>query len=81
MDHPDVRRVIDFDEPVALLLVAVVHFLTDAEKPGQVVASTAQGFTVHAQGGFIDVVRCRFDEGAKIAAGEAGLAPGTLLGQ
>ncbi|MFD9002381.1 SAM-dependent methyltransferase [Streptomyces sp. NPDC059582] len=39
VDHPDVRRVIDFDEPVALLLVAVVHFLTDAENPGQIVAT------------------------------------------
>jgi methionyl-tRNA formyltransferase len=49
-------------------------------KPGQVVATTAQGFTVHAQGGFIDVLRCRFDEGPKISGGEAGLAMGTLLG-
>ena len=49
-------------------------------KPGQVVATTAQGFTVHAQGGFIDVLRCRFDDGPKIAGNEAGLAPGTLLG-
>ncbi|MFD5074332.1 SAM-dependent methyltransferase [Streptomyces sp. NPDC058371] len=39
VDHPDVRRVIDFGEPVALLLVAVLHFLTDAEKPEQVVAT------------------------------------------
>jgi hypothetical protein len=39
VDHPDVRRVIDFDEPVALLLVAVLHFLTDAEEPAQVVAA------------------------------------------
>ncbi|MGW5477799.1 SAM-dependent methyltransferase [Streptomyces sp. NPDC004008] len=39
VDHPDVRRVIDFDAPVALLLVAVLHFLTDAENPGQVVAT------------------------------------------
>ncbi|MDT0468205.1 SAM-dependent methyltransferase [Streptomyces gibsoniae] len=39
VDHPDVRRVIDFDEPVALLLVAVLHFLTDAENPGRVVAT------------------------------------------
>lgn len=38
LDHPDVRQVIDFNRPVALLLVAVLHFLTDAEKPGQVVA-------------------------------------------
>ncbi|MGW1160438.1 SAM-dependent methyltransferase [Streptomyces sp. NPDC002513] len=39
VDHPDVRRVIDFDEPVALLLVAVLHFLTDEERPEQVVAT------------------------------------------
>lgn len=50
-------------------------------KPGQVVATTAQGFSVHAQGGFIDVLRCRFDDGAKIAGGEAGLPVGTLLGR
>jgi hypothetical protein len=39
VEHPDVRRVIDFGEPVALLLVAVLHFLTDAERPEQVVAT------------------------------------------
>ncbi|WP_405884873.1 SAM-dependent methyltransferase [Streptomyces sp. NBC_01136] len=61
VDHPDVRRVIDFDEPVALLLVAVVHFLTDAEKPEQVVATLrdalpAGSFLVlsHATGDFAD---------------------------
>ncbi|MEV7084765.1 SAM-dependent methyltransferase [Streptomyces sp. NPDC093085] len=39
LDHPDIRRVIDFDRPVALFLVAVVHFLTDEEKPEEVVAA------------------------------------------
>jgi SAM-dependent methyltransferase len=39
LDHPDVRRVIDFDEPVALLLVAVLHFLTEEENPDAVVAT------------------------------------------
>ena len=39
VDHPDIREVIDFDQPVALILGAVVHFLTDAEKPEQVVAT------------------------------------------
>jgi hypothetical protein len=61
VDHPDVRRVIDFGEPVALLLVAVLHFLTDTEKPGQVVATLrdslpAGSFLVlsHATGDFAD---------------------------
>jgi methionyl-tRNA formyltransferase len=49
-------------------------------KPGQVTASTPESFIVHAQGGFIEVRRCRVDEGKKIAAGEAGIAEGTLLG-
>ncbi|MFJ1967565.1 SAM-dependent methyltransferase [Streptomyces sp. NPDC087903] len=61
LDHPDVRRVIDFDEPVALLLVAVVHFLTDADKPGRIIATLrdalpAGSFLVlsHATGDFAD---------------------------
>ncbi|MFF0461889.1 SAM-dependent methyltransferase [Streptomyces mexicanus] len=37
--HPEVRRVIDFDEPVALLLVAVVHFLADSDDPDGIVAT------------------------------------------
>ncbi|WP_328379203.1 SAM-dependent methyltransferase [Streptomyces sp. NBC_00440] len=39
LHHPDIRRVIDFDEPVAVLLIAILHFLTEAEKPEQVVAT------------------------------------------
>ncbi|MFK4104531.1 SAM-dependent methyltransferase [Streptomyces sp. NPDC019531] len=39
LDDPDVRAVIDFDEPVALLLVAVVHFLTEADKPQEIIAT------------------------------------------
>ncbi|MET9558481.1 SAM-dependent methyltransferase [Streptomyces sp. NPDC006645] len=61
VDHPDVRRVIDFDEPVALLLVAILHFITDAEKPERVVATLRDAlppgsFLVlsHATGDFAD---------------------------
>ncbi len=49
-------------------------------QPGQVVAATAASFIVHAQGGFIEVLRCRFEGGKKIAGGEAGIAVGTVLG-
>jgi methionyl-tRNA formyltransferase len=48
--------------------------------PGRVATVTPQSFTVHAQGGSIEVLRCRFDDGKKISAGEAGLVPGTMLG-
>ncbi len=36
--HPDVREMIDFDQPVGLLLFAILHHLSDAEDPAGVVA-------------------------------------------
>ncbi|GAA4786605.1 SAM-dependent methyltransferase [Streptomyces ziwulingensis] len=39
LDHPEVRKVIDFDLPVALLLVAVVHFVSEAEDPDRILAT------------------------------------------
>ncbi|MCI3274871.1 SAM-dependent methyltransferase [Streptomyces cylindrosporus] len=39
LDHPDIREVIDFAEPVALLLVAVVHFLSEADDPYGIVTT------------------------------------------
>jgi hypothetical protein len=36
---PQVRATIDFGEPVALLLVAILHFITDDEGPGRIVAT------------------------------------------
>src|SRR4051812_15293028 len=35
--HPEVARLIDFDQPVGLLLVAVLHFIRDEENPGDLV--------------------------------------------
>jgi methionyl-tRNA formyltransferase len=48
-------------------------------KPGQVTRADASGFAVYAHGGFIEVERCRWSDGAKIKAGEAGLAAGAML--
>jgi methionyl-tRNA formyltransferase len=47
---------------------------------GAIAAVTPQSFTVAAQGGLIEVLRCRLGEGKKIAGGEASLKPGTKLG-
>jgi hypothetical protein len=38
LGHPRVRRLIDFDEPVGLLVVAVTHFLPDSDDPWGVLA-------------------------------------------
>ncbi|MFI4986068.1 MAG: methionyl-tRNA formyltransferase [Alphaproteobacteria bacterium] len=50
------------------------------KKIGAVVSRSDKSFTVHGQGGFIEVLRCRFEDGKKIAANEAGIAEGALLG-
>jgi hypothetical protein len=42
LDHPVVREVIDFGEPVALLLVAVLHFIGDEHDPEAIVATLTE---------------------------------------
>ena len=37
--RPDIGRLIDFSQPVGLLLVSVVHFLSDQDDPWRIVAS------------------------------------------
>ncbi|MFF7337724.1 SAM-dependent methyltransferase [Streptomyces sp. NPDC008163] len=39
VEHPQVRGVIDFHRPVALVLTSVLHFLTDAQEPQRAVAT------------------------------------------
>jgi SAM-dependent methyltransferase len=36
--HPVTRRLIDFDQPVAILMFAMLHFVPDAEDPYRLVA-------------------------------------------
>ncbi|WP_225823616.1 SAM-dependent methyltransferase [Streptomyces naphthomycinicus] len=61
LDHPDVRQLIDFDQPVALLLVAILHFLTEADRPAEIVATLRDALPAgsylvlsHATGDFAD---------------------------
>ncbi len=39
LDNPQVRRLLDFTQPVAVLLVAVVHFINDEEDPAGIIAT------------------------------------------
>ena len=72
----DGKRLQIFD---ARKITARVFGVVKGLKLGEVAAITAEGFTVHGQGGFIEVLRCRLDKGAKVAAKDAGIAPGTVL--
>jgi SAM-dependent methyltransferase len=38
LEHPETRRLLDFKQPIALLLIAVVHFLDDGERPAEIIA-------------------------------------------
>ncbi len=58
---PDVRSLLDFDRPVGLLLVAIMHFVLDQDRPYEIVAelldALAPGSCVilsHGTGDFID---------------------------
>ncbi|GAA3463079.1 SAM-dependent methyltransferase [Saccharothrix longispora] len=39
LDHPETRRLLDFSEPVALLMVGVLLFISDDDRPGELVAT------------------------------------------
>jgi len=38
LDYPDLRALLDLDEPIAVLLVSVLHFVSDADDPHAIVA-------------------------------------------
>ena len=37
LDNPDLQKVIDFSRPVAVLFVAVLHFIRDSEDPAGII--------------------------------------------
>jgi methionyl-tRNA formyltransferase len=50
------------------------------KKLGEIVSLGDAGMRILAQGGFVEVSRVRLDDGAKIAASDAGIPAGTVLG-
>ena len=39
LDHPQVRDLLDFDQPIAVLLAAVLHFVEDTDEVGDILAT------------------------------------------
>jgi SAM-dependent methyltransferase len=39
LDNDETRRMLDLDRPIALMLVAVVHFLSDEDRPAEIIAT------------------------------------------
>jgi hypothetical protein len=38
VDHPDARRLLDFQAPIAVMMASVLHFIPDADDPFKIVA-------------------------------------------
>jgi len=64
--HPEARRLIDFTQPVGLLLVAVLHFIPDSGNPGEILAAFR---TALAPGSYLALSHACYD-----AVPEAGSA-------
>jgi hypothetical protein len=45
LQHGDVRRLIDFDRPVALLLLGIIHFVPDGDDPYRIVERLREAIT------------------------------------
>lgn len=44
LDHPDTRRVLDFDRPVGILLVALLHFIQESDDPAALIGTLLHDF-------------------------------------
>jgi S-adenosyl methyltransferase len=75
LDDPDLRRTLDFSEPVALMLVAVMHFILDADDPYAIVGRLVEALP---SGSYLVVAQATYDPlpPATVAALEAANARG-----
>lgn len=60
LEHPESRRLLDFDRPIALLLVAVVHFLSDEDDPAGIIAALRDAL---APGSLLVITHATLDHG------------------
>ncbi|MET8861871.1 SAM-dependent methyltransferase [Nonomuraea sp. NPDC004580] len=81
--HPGVRQTIDFSKPVGLLLVAILHFITEAERPDEILATLrdalAPGSYLVLSHGTSDARAAAVDRGTQVY--QSASAPLTLRGR
>jgi hypothetical protein len=58
LDHPETRRLIDFEQPVGLLLAAVLHFIRDEENPAELIKRLTQPLI---SGSYLTIAHGTFD--------------------
>lgn len=59
LDHPQVRRMLDFDKPIAVMLVAVLHFVEDSDEVRDIVATFRSAL---APGSHLVIAHATIDE-------------------
>ena len=62
---PELRRLIDFDEPVGVLLVSIVHFLADADDPAAIIGELLAPFPA---GSYVALTHVTADAAAQVRA-------------
>ncbi|MEU6994666.1 SAM-dependent methyltransferase [Streptomyces sp. NPDC046465] len=72
LDHPDVARLIDFDEPVAVLFLSVGHHLVDADDPVRILRTIIDRAAPGSHVSFSQVVAEDPERGAAMTAHIAG---------
>ncbi len=58
LEHHELRALIDFDEPVAVLMVGILHFITDTEDPYRIVARSRDAMI---PGGYVAICHVTAD--------------------
>ncbi|MDP9850456.1 SAM-dependent methyltransferase [Streptosporangium lutulentum] len=46
LSHPDTLRILNFDEPIAVLMIALLHFVPDSANPREIVAEVMDAMPV-----------------------------------
>ena len=75
---PVVREVIDFGQPVGLLLVAILHFLVDEEKPEQIIATLLDALP---SGSYLVATHSTAEHAPRMAETPRSYARGGIKGQ
>jgi hypothetical protein len=66
MDDPGVRSHLDFDEPIAVLLLAIVHFIPDSDDPAGIVSRIRESLV---PGSHVALSHVVIDERPQVAPG------------
>jgi hypothetical protein len=58
LDHAEVRALLDFDQPIVALFIAVLHFIPDSDRPAEIVARYVRRL---ASGSFVAIAQAGKD--------------------